>query len=449
MTFEELGLPRQYLDAVADMGYDTPTPIQEKAIPAIKGGQHVIGIAQTGTGKTAAYLLPILQRLQKAQGEHPRAVILVPTKELVRQVAEHARLLAKYTDMRIAALYGGVGRKTQALQFQEKGADIVVSTPMRFLEMYDLEGLVVKKIEILVLDEADRMMDMGFLPQLNLMLDVLPRKKQNMLFSATFSPQVEELSWNFMDFPIKIEITPEATPVETVEQCRYETPNIGTKLNLVRHLLNGSEEEYKKVIVFTKKKEAANELFNYLQRKVKGEMRLIHSNKAQNTRMHAFQEFKEGNIRLLIATDVMARGIDIPEVSHVINFDVPLQPEEYVHRIGRTGRAKRTGAAITLVTPADEYYIKQIEKKIRMPIPIVLLPTEVDVPETPYEESQAQAKEIDHQRRKEDPTYQGAFHEKKSYKEKQKPKTEYSSKRGKYIKGGVRNQKTSKHHKKD
>lgn len=444
MTFSDLDIPRQYLDAIADMGYEEPTPIQSKAIPMIRSGQHVIGIAQTGTGKTAAYLLPILQKLQKAQGDYPRVLILVPTKELVRQVAEHARALSKYTDIRIAALYGGVGRQSQAQQFQEKGADIIVSTPLRFLEMYEVEELSVKKIETLVLDEADRMMDMGFLPQLNMILDVLPRKKQNMLFSATFSPYVEELSWNFMDFPIKIEITPEATPVETVEQRRYETPNIQTKLNLICHLLRDAET-FKKVIIFVKTKETANEVYGYIrEQRVGGEIRLIHSNKGQNTRIHAFDEFKAGNIRVLISTDVMARGIDIPEVSHVINFDVPALPEEYVHRIGRTGRAQRAGCAITLVTKPDEYHIAKIEKKIRMAIPIALLPDAIEVPETPFEESQAMARKLDEQRKKADPTYQGAFHEKKSYVEKKKAKTEYS-KSGKYIKSGTRNQKTSKH----
>ncbi|BDS13565.1 DEAD/DEAH box helicase [Aureispira anguillae] len=420
VRFEELKLTRQYLNALEDLGFEQATAIQIKAIPAIRSGQHVIGIAQTGTGKTAAYVLPILQRLGYAKGIAARCIILVPTKELVVQVRQQIEELAKYTDIRFEGIYGGVGRKAQAKAIHD-GVDIIVTTPRRLLELYEKENIKLNKIEIMVMDEADRMMDMGFMGQINTILEVVPTKKQNLLFSATFSPKVEELSWNFMDFPIKIEITPEATPVETVEQVRYDVPNFLTKLNLLTHLLE-DEEAFNRIIVFVKTKQSANQIFNRLQKYGKENVRLIHSNKGQNTRINAFQDFKEGKIRILVATDVMARGIDIKDVSHVINFDVPTVYEDYVHRIGRTGRAFRTGAAITFVTKADVYHIHKIEKKIRMAIPMLNMPASIEITETPFFENQEMERAIDAQKHKEDPTYQGAFHEKKSYKAKIKNK---------------------------
>lgn len=420
VRFEDLKLTRQYLNALEDLGFEQATAIQVKAIPAIRSGQHVIGIAQTGTGKTAAYVLPILQRLKYAQGVAARCIILVPTKELVVQVREQVGQLAKYTDIRFEGIYGGVGRKAQAKAINE-GVDIIVSTPRRLLELYQKENIKLNKIEIMVMDEADRMMDMGFMGQINTILEVVPTKKQNLLFSATFSQKVEELSWNFMDFPIKIEITPEATPVETVEQLRYDVPNFATKLNLLAHLLE-DEDLFNRIIVFVKTKQSANHIFERLQKYGKENIRLIHSNKGQNTRINAFNDFKEGKIRILVATDVMARGIDIKDVSHVINFDVPTVYEDYVHRIGRTGRAFRTGAAITFVTKADVYHIHKIEKKIRMAIPLCNLPDTIEITETPFLENQTMERAIDAQKLKENPDYKGAFHEKKSYKAKIKNK---------------------------
>lgn len=453
LTFKDLKITRQFLNALDDLGFESPTPIQEKAIPIIGSGQHVIGIAQTGTGKTAAYLLPTLQKLKYAQGDLPRCLILVPTKELVVQVMEQVGELAKYTDLRSVALYGGVGRQKQA-QAALAGCDLIVSTPGRIVEIYQEDGLNLKKIDTLILDEADRMLDMGFLPQINLLLDILPRKKQNMLFSATFSPEIEELSWNFMDFPQKIEITPEATPVETVEQRQYKVPNIKTKLNLLTHLLE-DEETFHRIIVFVKTKKSADQIFSFLERKkVGGDIRLIHSNKGQNTRINAFNDFKEGDVRLLISTDVMARGIDVSEVSHVVNFDVPVVYEDYVHRIGRTGRAQHTGVAITFVTKADQYHIEKIQKKIRMEVSVFPLPEGLEITETPFEEEQKMARAIDQQKRKDDPNYQGAFHEKKNYKakiKKKKAKGRKPKKGGGHSfnqKSGPGRKKTSKHHRK-
>lgn len=418
--FEQLGITRQYINALEELGFQEPTPIQIKAIPAIRSGQHLIGIAQTGTGKTAAYGLPVLQRLSYPQGTAMRCLILVPTKELVLQVRDQLNELARYTELRIRGIYGGVGRKAQAKEVLE-GTDIVVSTPRRILELYENEQVPLNKVNILILDEADRMLDMGFRGQINALLEVVPLKKQNLLFSATFSPKVEELSWNFMDFPIKIEITPEATPVETVSQVQYRVPNFNTKLNLLFHLLQ-DEATYHRVIVFVKTKQSANRVYERLASLNPETIRLIHSNKGQNARINAFRDFQEGEVRILVATDVMARGIDIKEVSHVVNFDVPNIHEDYVHRIGRTGRAFRTGAALTFVTKADAYHIRKIEEKIRMTIPSEALPSSLTITETPFEEQQTMERAIDAQKRKEDPTYKGAFHDKKTYKAKVKNK---------------------------
>lgn len=410
-TFEQFKLNRQLLDAVRDAGFSIPTEIQRKAVPVISGGQEVIGIAQTGTGKTAAYLLPILMKVKYAQGVDPRALILVPTKELALQIAEHAKILAKYTDLRILPMYGGVGVKGQTEQIQ-KGVDILITTPGRFMEIYATGNLPVKQIKTLVLDEADRMMDMGFMFQVRKIIGVLPRKRQNLLFSATFPAKVEELSAEFLEFPVKIEITPQATAAKQVEQVLYHVPNIKTKINFLEYLLE-HEEGFNRVMIFARTKASADNIFKYIERKSLATAKVVHSNKEQNTRINSVNEFKEGKLRVLVTTDVTARGIDVTEVSHVINFDVPTQHEDYVHRIGRTGRASQTGKDITFATKAELYHIEKIEKLIRQRIPVKKIPAEVEIAETPFDEKQAMAREIDHQKRKENPDFKGAFHEKK------------------------------------
>lgn len=413
-TFSTFNLNKQLLNAVADLGFETPTEIQQKAIPIIMGGQHVVGIAQTGTGKTAAYMLPLMMKVRYAQGKEPRAVILAPTKELVVQLAEHARNFAKYTDLRIVPVYGGVGIKAHADAIAN-GVDILVSTPGRFMEIYLKGDLPVKQIKTLVLDEADRMMDMGFMPQLRKIFEVIPSKRQNLLFSATFGERVEKLSQDFLEFPIRIEVTPPATTSVQVTQELYEVPNIKTKINLLLHLLE-DKEDFHRVIIFTRTKDTANNIYKFLERKALGTVKVIHSNKGQNTRINAMYEFKDGGIRILVSTDVSARGIDVTDVSHVINFDVPIVYDDYVHRIGRTGRALSEGKAITFVNPAEHYHIQKIEKLIRQRIPVKKLPETVDIEEASMEEKQDMAREIDWQKKKDDPTYQGAFHERKKKK---------------------------------
>jgi ATP-dependent RNA helicase RhlE len=411
-SFRTFNLNKQLLDAVADQHFTTPTEIQQKAIPAIIAGQDIIGIAQTGTGKTAAYLLPLLMKIKYAQGMDPRAMILAPTKELVVQIAEHAVELAKYTDLRIEALYGGVGAKTQ-IEMIRKGVDIIVATPGRFMEIYLKKELPTQALKTLVLDEADRMMEMGFMGQLRKVLEVIPRKRQNLLFSATFSAKVEQLSAEFLLYPHKIEITPPATPAQRVDQTLYYIPNIRTKLNFLGYLLQ-DETVFNRVMIFARTKESADNIFGYLETEKFGPARVIHSNKGQNSRINAVNEFKEGKLRLLVSTDVTARGIDVESVSHVINFDVPVYHADYVHRIGRTGRAFKDGTALTFATPAEQYHIEKIEEIIREKIPVKPLPPEVRVVSTPFAESQAMAKDVDFQKRKEDPDFKGAFHERKT-----------------------------------
>jgi ATP-dependent RNA helicase RhlE len=411
MNWLDFKLNKQLLDAVVDAGFANPTEVQEKCIPLILGGQQVIGIAQTGTGKTAAYLLPVLMKAKFAQGTDPRVLILVPTKELVVQVAAQVAALSKYTDLRTVHLYGGVGPKTQ-IDNIKAGVDIIVATPGRFLELYQRNELAPKQIKTLVLDEADRMLDMGFMPQLRKIFEVIPSKRQNLLFSATFPQRVERLSQEFLEFPVRVEITPPATVPTKVEQELYWVPNSRTKINFLEYILQ-DKEAFNRVMVFARTKDAANDIFKFIERKGYGPAKVVHSNKGQNSRINAVTEFKEGKLRVLVSTDVASRGIDVTNVSHVINFDVPIVYEDYVHRIGRTGRAFQSGKAITLVTDSEKYHIDKIQKIIREKIPVKKLPEQVQVAETPREELQDMAREIDRQKRYEDPEFKGAFHEKK------------------------------------
>jgi ATP-dependent RNA helicase RhlE len=418
-TFEDFKFNRQILNAIDDAGYSAPTPVQQKAIPPILNGQDVMGIAQTGTGKTAAYVLPIIMRLKYPQGESPRALIVAPTRELAMQIEENVKTFAKYTDLRVVTLYGGLGPKTQIEQVS-KGVDIIVATPGRFMDIYLAGHLPVKQLQVLVLDEADKMMDMGFMPQINRILEIVPRKRQNLLFSATMSDKVHQLSSNFLEYPTVIEVTPQATPAQTVEQRLYYVPNVKTKINLLKYLLDNTED-IKKLMLFCKTRMVAEDVYKFLARKYsEQEVRVLHANKGQNTRINSMNAFKNDEVKILVSTDVAARGIDVNDVSHVINFDVPFVTEDYVHRIGRTGRALQLGEAITFCTPAEEYYLRKIEKLIRQNISVFDVPTEVFIEQTSFEERQEQAREIDQQKRKENPEFKGAFHEKKTLNQRKK-----------------------------
>lgn len=410
-SFQDFKLNKQLLNAIAEMGYTTPTAIQEKAIPAILGGQDVMGIAQTGTGKTAAYLLPLLRILNYPQGDDPRALILVPTRELSIQVGKTIEDLGKYTGLRHAVVFGGSGAKDQIADIK-KGIDILVASPGRFLDLY-LEGHInSRKIKHFVMDEAERLMDKSFMNQFHRILEIVPQKRQNLLFSATMSDLVKKISGDFLDFPIEIHITPEVRTAETVSQEYFKVPNMRTKLNLLEHFL--VEAEFTKVIIFCKTKVIASNIGKYLER-VYGveEVRIIHGNKTQQTRINAMEAFRNDPIRILVCTDVAARGLDIVDVSHVINFDTPIIYEDYVHRIGRTGRAFKTGKSITFVTPADEYHLKKISRLIKQTIPESIFPEGVRRVPTEYDEKQEMAREMDRQKHLDDPNFKGAFHEKK------------------------------------
>lgn len=411
-TFADFKLNKQLLTAVEEAGYTNPTPIQQKAITPILAGQDIMGVAQTGTGKTAAFVLPMLMKLKYAQGDLPRALILLPTRELAMQIAENIKILGKYTDLRTVVLYGGVGPKSQ-IEALQKGVDIIVSTPGRFLDLYSAGHIHPKMLQFLVLDEADKMMDMGFIGAIHRVLEVVPRKRQNLLFSATMSELVHKIAGDFLAFPLKIEVSAQATPAQTVSQQLYYVPNLKTKINLLQHLLK-DEESFNRLIIFCKTRVVADNVHAFIARRYGPQnVRAIHANKGQNTRINSIAAFKEGRIRILVATDVAARGLDIDDVSHVINFEVPIIIEDYVHRIGRTGRALKLGEAITFCNPAEEHYIKEIEKLIKQKIPVTEIPEGVFIEKTPYDEKQSIDRAIDDQKRKADPDFKGAFHEKK------------------------------------
>ena len=410
-SFEELKIARSLLKSLEEIGFREPTPVQEQAIPVINSGVNVVGVAQTGTGKTAAYLLPLLTRLVKAEGTEPRCIVLVPTRELSVQVGEDIAELTAFSDLRHVSVYGGVGW-TRHAALLEPGTDIVVATPGRLWDLYQANALSFRKVKYLVIDEADRMLDMGFIPQLRQLFEIIPSRRQNLLFSATFPEKVEKMAEEFLDHFERVEVAPSATPVDQVKQVVYRVPNFQTKLTLIRHLLEDGAD-FNRVILFVKTKASADAVYKVIKRKTEGEKRIMHSDKGQSTRLNAIKAFKEGEVRILITTDLSARGLDATLVSHVINFDIPPHYEDYIHRIGRTARAGNLGTAITMVTPDEIWHLKHIEKMIRMEIPVVEIPSGVTVAETTFEERQKQKREVDRQRKEDDPTFKGAFHEKK------------------------------------
>ncbi len=411
MTFSDLKVTRQYLDALEDMGIFEPTEIQSKAIPRIRAGQDVIGIAQTGTGKTLAFLLPLMAMLSHAQGQGPRCVILTPAKELALQIAKVAKRLAARTDLRVEVVYGGVGHRAQQARLEE-GCDLVVATPGRFMELYLRQAFQTGSIAHLVLDEADRMMDLGFMPQLRKLLEILPTKRQNLLFSATYPPKTEAMAGEFLLWPTRVEASPQSTPVETVIQSGYRADNFGTKLNLLSSLLNALPEDTQ-ALLFVREKDQAERIGQRIAQAVSPSVRTLHANKGQNSRIHAMDQFKEGELRFLVATDVASRGIDVPQLDLVINVTVPRDPHDYIHRIGRTGRAKREGRAITMIDPSERAALQRIEGLLGTTLSIAPLPEDITVESTPKWEAQAMARAVDREKRKADPNFKGAFHEKK------------------------------------
>ena len=366
MSFHTLKLCPQILQAVSNAGYTTPTPIQSAAIPRVLAGRDLIGIAQTGTGKTAAFVLPILELLlsrKPSHGRGPRALIVAPTRELAAQIDENVRLLAKQTRIRCATIFGGVGESPQIAAVR-RGVDIIVATPGRLIDLMGGGHVSLRNVEIAVLDEADRMLDMGFLPQIRRIVTALPKERQTLLFSATLSSDIERITAEFLRAPETIEIGRRANPAETVEQFLYPVPK-SRKIDLLLHLLR--DPSLDSVLVFSRTKHGADKITRKL--KAAGvNASTIHSNRSQSQRIAALDAFKRGHARVLVATDIASRGIDVEGISHVVNYDFPMHPEDYVHRIGRTGRADATGDAVSFVTPDDEQYVRLLEKMIRKTI---------------------------------------------------------------------------------
>ncbi|PQJ69188.1 DEAD/DEAH box helicase [Polaribacter butkevichii] len=377
MTFQDLGISNQLQYAIDDLGYVNPTPIQEQAFSVVRSGKDVVGIAQTGTGKTFAYMMPILQDLKYATQKHPRVLILVPTRELVLQVVEQIGQLSKYINTRVLGVYGGANINTQK-QAILQGQDIIVATPGRLYDLALSNALKLKSIQKLVIDEVDVMLDLGFRFQLMNIFDVIPERRQNVLFSATMTEDVDALIYDFFKNPEKISVAVSGTPLDNIEQVSYNIPNFFTKVNLLHHLL-ADKETYNKVLIFVGFKRTADLLFKHLQEVFNDEMCVIHSNKTQNYRIRSIKQFDEGKNRILLATDVMARGLDFDNVSHVINFDTPEFPENYMHRIGRTGRAERAGKTLLFSTPKEQETKASIEALMDYEIPVLDLPEEVEI----------------------------------------------------------------------
>lgn len=411
MTFEELNLTKPLLKALSEAGYTTPTTIQHKVFSVMMSGKDVCGIAQTGTGKTFAYLLPTLRQLEFSKDRLPQLLILVPTRELVVQVVEEARKLSTYLTLQIVGVYGGGNIKVQMAELKN-GADVVVATPGRLYDLALNGSLKTKSIKKLVIDEVDEMLNLGFRTQLKNILDMLPQRRQNLLFSATITADVEALMKTYFNDPVRIEAAPVGTPLENIEQQAYEVPNFYTKVNLLDLLLERNED-MTKVLIFVATKKLADQLFGQLELGYLNKIGVIHSNKDQNHRFNTIRQFHEGNYRILIATDIIARGLDVAEVSHVFNFDIPEVPENYIHRIGRTGRADRRGIAISFITENEKPFQEQIEELMDFKIPILPLPEDLKISEilTPDEEPKIHMKNIEMKRPKREDVGP-AFHEK-------------------------------------
>ncbi len=379
MTFTDLNLNTPLLNALSDLGYTTPTTIQHRVFNVMMSGKDVCGIAQTGTGKTLAYLLPLLRQWKFSKEKNPTVLILVPTRELVAQVVETVNKLTAYMNVTAVGVYGGTNINTQKYEV-EKGVDVLVATPGRLYDLAMAGAFKVKTIKKLVIDEVDEMLNLGFRTQLKNILDLLPDRRQNLLFSATLTDDVELLMNTYFDEPVKIEAAPTGTPVEGIVQVGYEVPNFYTKVNLLELLLS-KDESMTRVLVFVATKKLADELYEPLEAKFPGTAGVIHSNKDQNHRFNTVNQFKAGNYRFIIATDIVARGIDVAEVSHVINFDIPPVPENYIHRIGRTGRADKKGIAISFVTPREKEALDAIEGLMNYNVPLHTLPENLTISE--------------------------------------------------------------------
>jgi len=410
-SFDEFKISNQLRSAITDLGYTTPTPIQSQAFPVISSGKDVLGIAQTGTGKTFAYMLPILQTLTFSKEKHPRVLVLVPTRELVVQVVEEIKKFSKYSNNRVVGVYGGTNINTQKALLEE-GQDIVVGTPGRLYDLILSRALQLKLIKKLVIDEVDVMLDLGFRFQLTNIFDLLPTRRQNIMFSATMTEDIEDIIAKFFIATEKISVALSGTPLENITQSSYAVPNFYTKANLLGHLLKEATT-FKKVLVFVANKRSADRLFEELQELYSEEICVIHSNKTQNYRMRSIKQFDEGINRILVTTDVMARGLDLSEITHVINFDTPHFPENYMHRIGRTGRAEKNGESLLFYTEKEIDDKNAIETLMNMEIKQLSFPGDVEVSKRLTPEEQPKVKEPDNPHKQSNEHEPGAsFHEK-------------------------------------
>ena len=367
--FDELGLHESVISAIRDAGYTTPTPIQRDAIPLARRGRDLIGLAQTGTGKTAAFTLPIIDRLIDGP-RRTRALILTPTRELCVQVEESFRKYAKHAPIAVAAVFGGVPLEPQEKKLRG-GVDVVVATPGRLIDHLERQNVVFDELEVLVLDEADRMLDMGFAPQINRIVSELPKYRQTLLFSATMPPEVEALARKYLRKPVVVQVGVRSAAASTVTHAVYPVPR-EKKNALLVELLTG-DKDHDSVLIFTRTKHGADRVVRDLE-KAGVRATAMHADKTQAQRMRALQDFKDGKINVLVATDIAQRGLDISGITHVINYDVPQQAEDYVHRIGRTGRAAKEGDAYTFMSPDEIAMVRTIERVIGQPIPRISMP---------------------------------------------------------------------------
>jgi ATP-dependent RNA helicase RhlE len=440
--FESFNLSKPLLSALADMQLTHPTTIQEKTFSVIMSGKDVLGIAQTGTGKTIAFLLPALRQWQFSKNKIPQIAILVPTRELVVQIVEVAQKLTTYMNITVKGVYGGVNMKTQAYEIAG-GMDVLVATPGRLRDLA-LEGYVsLKGVKKLVLDEVDEMLDLGFRHQLISIFDMMRQRRQNLLFSATVTPEVEELIATFFNAPVRVEAAPVGTPLNNITQAAYELPNFNTKINLLELMLK-ENDAMSRVLVFVSTKDLADTVFDEMEKRTCGTLGVIHSRKAQNYRFRMVNNFHRGELRVLIATDLVSRGLDISEVSHVINFDMPDDAETYIHRIGRTGRADRRGNAISFITPRDSERRLKIEILMDKAIPTTSLPENLTVSAllTDIDRDTHDMKNILVKPASTPEEGGGAFHERKAKNQKVNIKIRFADKmKAKYGKPKTRGQK--------
>lgn len=428
-NFSELNLTSSMLSALEEMGLYTATTIQAKAFPVIMSGKDVCGIAQTGTGKTLAYLLPTIRQIEFAKHRFPQMLILVPTRELVLQVVAMAEKLCQKRNLIVVGAFGGVNMKPQATAILN-GVDIVVATPGRLYDLILNGALGTKYIKKFVIDEVDEMLDLGFRPQLLRIMEALPERRQNLMFSATLSKEVNDLLDEYFISPIRVEAAPSGSPLSNINQSAYIVPNFNTKVNFVKYLLH-TQEDMTKILLFTSSKRMADKLYIAIHELFPEQIGIIHSSKEQSHRFRTIKSLKENTLRMVIATDIVARGIDIEGVTHVINFDLPEEPEHYVHRIGRTGRADQKGEAISFITPNEKVLQEEIEALMQMKIPMEDFPEEdviISNELIPEELPKVHHKEINMKLPKLNPDKGAAFHEKKLKNQKTNKKISHKDK---------------------